>query len=422
MTSSKAMWRVQGMQTLQTLSGTPRGVLWQRDVRLRQRPNYPFEGGRGGRPGRNKSRKAKGATRGGSYAPPVQEQGGACLDVRKGDRIRDEEGNPLQKMLNSMWWETGPSSGGARVPEKTDNAACPRLHIGSSSEFRQDAFQNPSCFLLAWYERWCGAFLQIMRHMPAHHQQGQNTKSSPSEDATDRPTLQESGKSQTYSLKCSHTLQIQYLWKNLILCHEHCVDSGQICTGEDLCIGYLLQPLYAKKLSEAGCVEIVRFSSVSLVDGPCFTAIQQSSSKLHNNVDDGGEIEKLWIESWNKLNKNRSWLKQTTQLIEKKWQRVHNSKLKEEIEEVFRTQCVWVHPNERCYRVASVRVDVPLDHWAQAVAGDPHVGKLGRCGITGLGSVEWEREKTPRNDLKDQGGCLCFFSSYLLGGGGGGAR
>ena len=29
--------------------------------------------------------------------------------------------------------------------------------------------------------------------MPAHHQQGQNTNSSPSEDATDRPTLQESG-------------------------------------------------------------------------------------------------------------------------------------------------------------------------------------------------------------------------------------
>ena len=29
--------------------------------------------------------------------------------------------------------------------------------------------------------------------MSAHHQQGQNTKSSPSEDATDRPTLQESG-------------------------------------------------------------------------------------------------------------------------------------------------------------------------------------------------------------------------------------
>ena len=32
-----------------------------------------------------------------------------------------------------------------------------------------------------------------MQHTPAHQQQGQNTKSSPSEDATDRPTLQKSG-------------------------------------------------------------------------------------------------------------------------------------------------------------------------------------------------------------------------------------
>ena len=61
-------------------------------------PNYPFDGGRGGRPGRNKSRKAEGATRGRSYAPLVQKQGGACHDARKGDHISDEEGNPLQTM------------------------------------------------------------------------------------------------------------------------------------------------------------------------------------------------------------------------------------------------------------------------------------------------------------------------------------
>ena len=47
---------------------------------------------------RNKPRKAEGVTRGRSYAPSVQGQGGACHDARKGDHICDEEGNPLQTM------------------------------------------------------------------------------------------------------------------------------------------------------------------------------------------------------------------------------------------------------------------------------------------------------------------------------------
>ena len=54
--------------------------------------------------------------------------------------------------------------------------------------------------------------------------------------------------------------------------------------GGDFCVGYLRLPLYAQKLSEAVCVEIIKFLGVPVVDCSRFTAIQRCNEN-HCTVD-----------------------------------------------------------------------------------------------------------------------------------------
>ena len=53
------------------------------------------------------------------------------------------------------------------------------------------------------------------------------------------------------------------------------VVAWQVSTGEDLSVRDLVMPLYDKKFPEAGGVEVVQLPGVTLIDRPCFTAIEQ---------------------------------------------------------------------------------------------------------------------------------------------------
>ena len=57
--------------------------------------------------------------------------------------------------------------------------------------------------------------------------------------------------------------------------HQDGVDAWQVSMGEDLSVRDLVMPLYAKKFPEAGGVEVVHLPGVTLIDRPCFTAIEQ---------------------------------------------------------------------------------------------------------------------------------------------------
>ena len=57
--------------------------------------------------------------------------------------------------------------------------------------------------------------------------------------------------------------------------HQDGADAWQVSTGEDLSVWDLVLPLYAKKFLEAGGVEVVQLPGVTLIDRPCFTAIEQ---------------------------------------------------------------------------------------------------------------------------------------------------
>ena len=57
--------------------------------------------------------------------------------------------------------------------------------------------------------------------------------------------------------------------------HQDGVDAWQVSTGEDLSVRDLVMPLYVKKFPEAGGVELAQLPGVTLIDRPCFTAIEK---------------------------------------------------------------------------------------------------------------------------------------------------
>ena len=57
--------------------------------------------------------------------------------------------------------------------------------------------------------------------------------------------------------------------------HKDGVSAGEVCTGDGLSVGNLFPPLDAKNPPEAGGMEVVQLPCMTLVDYPCFAAVQK---------------------------------------------------------------------------------------------------------------------------------------------------
>ena len=60
--------------------------------------------------------------------------------------------------------------------------------------------------------------------------------------------------------------------------------AGEVRTTEDFRIWYLVLPFYPEQSAEAGRVEVIELPSMSSVDSPGFTAIQESCEN-HSTID-----------------------------------------------------------------------------------------------------------------------------------------